>query len=137
MKKAVIVFMALTLIILTTACDKEDHLQTNEAAELKGYWVNPQLIHDSIWSLERAEKLMDNEYGFGLLPKGKFIQRAISGWCATPPVVYADYKGDWSTKDSVVSIKVAYWGGTARYKWKIVSYNNVNLKVFKINETYN
>ncbi|HVO75554.1 MAG TPA: hypothetical protein VMT35_16105, partial [Ignavibacteriaceae bacterium] len=53
-----------------------------------------------------------------------------AGWCGTPPICYANFSGIWEFQgDSVLKIKVAYWGGMTEYNLKIISLDRREFKV--------
>lgn len=115
------------LLLLLVSCKKENNVLEPNAKNLLGYWIHPE-YNDSIVSYERSSQFV-NDYGCAFFPKNEFIERKNSGWCGTPPIAYADYEGDWSLNDSIISIKTTYWGGEMIYKWKIISISNDNLIV--------
>jgi hypothetical protein len=58
------------------------------------------------------------------------VERENSGGCATPPVTYANYRGTWNIiNDTLIQIRVGYWGGTTSYKLDIKSVSPTTLKV--------
>lgn len=125
----------LPLFIALFSCSEEE-LETPEASKaIIGYWVNPQ-YGDTIYTYDRASKLKDGDYGFEIQANGEFLERANSGWCGTPPIAYTDFNGKWSMKDSILNISVAFWGGTARYKWKVLSVDKEKLSVLMIETKY-
>jgi hypothetical protein len=85
----------------------------------------------------KSNKLKENEYGILFKSNGKLTERKNSGWCGTPPISYADFNGYWEEHNSIIEIKVDYWGGLADYQWKIISVDNDILTVYKISEDYN
>lgn len=103
---------------------------------LIGSWISP-VYQDTIVSFTKAPQLKKNEYGISFGNDGKFIERTISGWCATPPVAYIDNNGTWNTLDSKITIKVAYWGGEAAYKWEIKSLTESRLILQILSRNYN
>ena len=112
-----------------------DDVEIDNSDLLIGSWTNQQ-VNDNIFTFQRSAKLNENEYGFTFEVSGRFIERTISGWCATPPVSFGDNHGSWSRSDSVVSITITYWGGLGDYKWKIISVDNSTLKMYKVSQIY-
>jgi len=114
-------FLLALLFTGLVSCDKNDSVSIAEKQLLLGSWVSP-VYQDNLVTYSKSSELKDHEYGFSLGTDGKFIERTISGWCATPPVVYVDNSGNWSLSgiDSVIIVKVTYWGEEAVYKWKII-----------------
>lgn len=68
--------------------------------------------------------------GYQFNADGSLIERKISGWCATPPVSYADYDGNWTIlNDTLIQISSGYWGGTTTYTLDVESVTADSLKV--------
>lgn len=130
--------LLISLFILTTifaACEENTTPNTYLSESIKGHWVNQVLI-DSIYSYERTDSLRNQEYGFSFIADNQFIERKNAGWCGTPPIYYNDFEGTWSKEDSILHMEVAYWGGTAKYTWKLISVDNTSLKIIKIKQEY-
>ena len=125
----------LLLPLLLISCQEDQELLIQNSDELMGSWTN-QVVNDSIMEFTKAGSLKDNEYGFEFKPNQVFIERKNSGWCGTPPISYADFEGTWQRQDSILIITVDYWGGTADYKWEIISVDENNLKIYKVSEEY-
>jgi len=123
--------------ILLISCKKESNNKPLiiNVPNLTGSWINPSNI-DSSMLFEKSSKLKKNEYGFTFNEKGTFLERKNAGWCATPPVSYADFNGSWILKDSIIEINVDYWGGKATYQWKVVLLENNWLKIINRNTKY-
>lgn len=128
-------FLLLPFVAVFLACSEEEIEVPAPAEAIIGYWVSPQYA-DTLYNYSRAAQLKDNDYGFAIQPDGSFIERANAGWCGTPPIAYADYKGTWSYTDSVLDISVGFWGGTVHYKWKLVSVDQNKLSYSKIDVEY-
>jgi len=124
------------LILAFVSCENKNDPSLTGKPELIGSWVSPSYT-DSTVNYSKGSKLVDNQYGITFLAAGKFVERTNSGWCGTPPVTLTDNNGTWSMRDSVISIKVAYWGGEAVYKWKIISVTADKLKVKILSQNYN
>ena len=124
--KKIILLIAIAILF---GCEEDETLVTN--GELIGYWINPIDVENTT-TFERSQSLKENDYCIGFNSGNCFIQRANSGWCGTPPIAYADYEGTWTETDSVINIQVEYWGGIAKYKWKIETLTETTLKVTRI-----
>jgi hypothetical protein len=123
----------ISLVFFNISC-KKDYIQTiNPSGKLIGYWINPIAI-DSLWKYERANALIENDYGFIFTSNNLFIERKNSGWCGTPPISYENFEGTWDWNDSIVDIDVPFWGGIANYRWKIISIDNKSLTIYKLRE---
>lgn len=118
------------IFLLFQSCNENEHI-VPENFDFTGFWVNEQL-DDSVLTYIRADALAENQYCFGFTNDGRFLERKNSGGCATPPIVYADYEGSWSEEDSVISITVPFWGGTAFYKWKVVELEKNRLSLIRV-----
>lgn len=121
--------------LLFISCEKEPELLIQNSNEIMGSWTN-LVVNDTIMEFSKAASLKDNEYGFEFKPGQVFIERKNAGWCGTPPIAYADFEGTWQQQDSILTITVDYWGGTADYKWEIISVDENSLKIFKMSEEY-
>lgn len=121
------------VVFAFTACDKDDEKMDDDSSALIGFWINSEM-NDSMITYKRVDRLKDDDYGFAFNANYKFIERKNSGWCGTPPISYADYGGTWEEADSVVKITVEYWGGTMDYIWEIVSVNDKELTIVRIQE---
>jgi hypothetical protein len=131
-----IIVLLLVSGLIFSACEKAELAMESTLQEpLTGYWVNMQVV-DTLLSFTRADKLVENDYGFAFLPEGKFLERKNSGWCATPPIAYADFQGTWSYTDSVITISTGYWGGTATYHWQLISADDKYLTIQIISDEY-
>jgi hypothetical protein len=131
MKFRLIVFV---FTLTSISCEKNNDL-VKYPDSLIGNWINPR-YSDSIVIFEKSADLKNNEYGLSFKQAGIFVERKNSGWCGTPPISYADYEGTWIKNDSIISITVGYWGGSADYNWKVVSINNGKLKIINVKEDY-
>jgi len=118
------------------ACEKNNENAAATTDHLIGSWFNPQ-YNDSIVTYERSEGLIDNEYSFSFKKDKTFIERKNAGWCGTPPISYADFNGTWGKNDSIIEITVDYWGGIAEYTWKVLSIDELTLRIIRIEEIYN
>ncbi len=125
----------LLFVVVLISCDKANEPKLNNSDELIGYWINPVAV-DTAWKYERANQLKENESGFSFQSGQLFLERKNAGWCGTPPITYADFDGTWAQSDSLIDITVAYWGGVAKYQWKIVSVSNDVLIISKLKEQY-
>lgn len=129
------IIVMLTSIFIFNACKTSTEPIINVSDKLIGVWVNAVAV-DTLWRFERTSALQDTAYGFSFQSDNLFIERKNSGWCGTPPISYENYKGTWTTNDSVISINVGYWGGTADYQWKLISVDDKYLTVCKMKEEY-
>jgi len=133
--KIKLLLLALCGIILF-ACSEvnEIDIQTNEP-DITGFWIN-QNYSDTLITYERASELKEDQYCFSFQSDGIFLERKNAGWCATPPIAYANYEGSWTLNDSIIEVSVEFWGGIADLKWKVNSVNNQKLSITVIEENY-
>lgn len=97
--------------------------------DLYGTWVHAGYV-ESMTILRKAEELDANEYGFIIYPDGRFTERKNAGWCATPPITYANYEGEWTKlSENLLEIIVGYWGGTTSYQMEIISLSSDELRI--------
>lgn len=121
--------LLLTIFLALLSCNREHEEIVIGPDKLIGSWVNQQL-DDTIWTYQRAGKLKEGEYGFTFKSNNIFEERKNAGWCGTPPISYGDFSGHWTSgNDSILHIKVGYWGGTQTYTWRIVSLDDEHLSV--------
>ncbi len=111
--------------ILLFACEGRDNSDF-DSDMLIGVWAyhagNDTLI------CERISKLPDAGFGFQFKANGIFVERTISGWCATPPISYSNFDGNWTSKNSIIEITFKYWGGVKYMEWKVLSVDEKYLK---------
>lgn len=122
-------------VISLISCEESIEEMADKSDLLVGYWVNPTMV-DTCWRYERANGLQDDDYGLSFQPDYSFVERKNTSWCGTPPIVYANYEGTWTRKDSIISVSVDYWGGMANYQWKIISIDDHYLTVYRMKEEY-
>ena len=118
-------------IILLAACESFDEKAEllGENINIVGTWVETG-YEDEFTLLERAEELSADNYGFVLHSDGSFTERKNGGWCATPPIYYENYEGQWvAQSDSLIEVTVGFWGGTMTYKMHIDSISTDALKI--------
>lgn len=122
-------------VIFLVSCKKETSESTTLPLGTIGTWVKPS-YYDDVMILEKASGLDESGYGFTILADANFVERKISGWCATPPVSFENFSGHWTLHNSTMEISVRYWGGMANYSWKLELLDNNKLKVTKLSEKY-
>jgi hypothetical protein len=117
------------------SCQKDESPVMDRSELLIGNWTNPQYA-DTLITYTRAASLTENEPGITFEAGNKMMERKNSGWCGTPPITTADYDGTWTRNDSIVTIAVGYWGGTAGYTWKIITLNEQKLVISIVKAVY-
>lgn len=130
MKK--IYLLLILLIPVSWSCSK-DKLEIDGNNLLIGVW-NYSDYKDNSAVFIRSSEFADNHcYKFN--SNGTLVERKNSGWCGTPPISYADYEGTWSVQnDTIITIKVDYWGGVTTYSLDIESVNENTLEVVTLLE---
>jgi hypothetical protein len=124
---ALILFLVSSLFF---SCTKEQ-IKIDPDNLLIGVWVFSE-YKDDITIFKRDQEFTDNDC-FKFNSDGTLIERKNSGWCGTPPISYANYDGTWSiVNDTLIQVKVGYWGGTTSYKLDIESISPTTLKVITL-----
>ena len=127
MRNIVMILLVISLYACENAEDNIEILGTQ--ADIVGTWVENGYVED-LTVLERADVFDADKYGFTLNPDGTFREHKNAGWCATPPITYENYKGEWQAlSDSIIEITVGFWGGTMSYLMHIVSLDADTLKI--------
>ena len=127
MKIANVFFLLFFSVI--TACEKENIEPIEMPNGLYAIWVENG-YDEEISIFKKSGEFDADKYGFQILDGGKFVERKNSGWCATPPIAYINYEGEWSKlTDSLINIESPYWGGIIIFQLEIISMNEKELKV--------
>ena len=135
MIRRISVLFIIFILIASFSCQKKNDNTNTEWEAIVGVWVNPHYI-DSIISFEKSDELIDNSYGLSILSNHKIVERKNAGSCGTPPIAYADFKGFWVKNNSKLIINVEFWGGKTDLLWEIISVDNTQLTVLRIEEKY-
>ena len=119
------------VVLLLVSCEKDamelDALGSNVG--IVGTWVEDGYSGDTLW-LYRSGELDLEKYGFSINDDGTFLERKNAGFCATPPISYDNFEGNWgAVSDSLLDITVAYWGGMMTYQIRIVSLDAEELAI--------
>lgn len=116
------------LFLILTSCAKD---LTDPDNLITGIW-NYSGSENEVMVFTRNDKFTDNHcYRFS--GDGSMLERKNSGFCGTPPIVYADYEGTWSKlTDSLIKVDVGFWGGQTNYQLEIVDVSESTLKVIPI-----
>lgn len=109
-----------SLIAVSSGC-KEDNSVDHEYI-LEGYWVDPEYSGDEIIFM-RSNSFISDGYGIYFKENRSLVERKNAGWCATPPVSYADFEGTWKQNGNRLLLHLSYWGGWMNVEWQIVSLN--------------
>jgi len=123
--------IAIILAILLASCSQPTDSDANDhkPGNLYGTWVFAR-YEENDTVLRKSAELDDDKYGLIIRRKGKLTERKNSGPCGTPPIIYANYEGEWKRlSDSLLEIAVGYWGGIISYRMEIVSLSHDELKI--------
>jgi hypothetical protein len=125
MKRNFVIFIFISALI--SSCTK-DEIKIDPNNPLIGVW-NYSSQEENAVVFARSEAFTNNLcYRFNA--DGTFIERNISGWCATPPVSYTDYLGSWTMlNDTLISVNVIYYDGKRTYKLDIEAVRTKTLKL--------
>lgn len=126
MKSLLKVFLFL-FIMVNIGCDNNSESVMIDASDsLIGYWINPD-YSDSGMRLERSNRFKNNAYGVAFLTENISLERS-SGWCGTPPLIFADFQGKWKKSDSIITITIDNgMGGVMDNHWKIKTLDEKHL----------
>jgi hypothetical protein len=113
---------------LGNACEKTQSPGPTDPM-LVGTWVSPSYQGDTV-ILKRATVFRKDDYGICFKEDGSLVERKNEGWCGTPPITYANFDGTWTMhNDTLIHIRVAYWGGTTSYDLSMVGIDESKLRV--------
>jgi hypothetical protein len=125
MKKSYMIFIFLGALIFS--CTK-DEIKIDPNNPLIGIW-NYSSQETNTLVFTRSQEFSDN-YCYRFNVDGTLIERNISGWCATPPVSYTNYQGNWTMQnDTLINVNVTYYDGKRNYKLAIEEVNANSLKL--------
>lgn len=125
MKNLILILLVPGFLLLSCTKDK---IKINPNHPPIGLWTYSD-NQGEVQIFLRTLEFSDN-HGYKFNTDGTLIEREISGWCATPPVSYANYAGTWTqVSNSIIEINVKYWGGTDIYRLEIVALTSDSLKV--------
>lgn len=116
------------IAIAFTACKKDEQPVEPTNQSLVGSWLMAE-SQDTLLHFVKTDNLAENQYGITFMSNNSLIERKNNSFCGTPPITTADYNGTWSYTDSLITISVGYWGGTAQYSWKILSQTSNHLTI--------
>jgi hypothetical protein len=130
------IFFGLITLAALFSCGKETIELDSKSSSIVGKWENQTYSNDTITFTKAPEK-KEYEYLLEFKSDGSLLERKNAGWCGTPPIAYADYDGSWEMKDSIIRVSVGYWGGQAKYEWKLISVSQNQLKMAIIKTEFN
>ena len=118
----------LILIPFFSACNFLANPENHDST-LLGTWVEKTRVDDHVVVFKRADKFAQDAPGLAFKTNGDLVQRQNAGWCGTPPIAYTNYKGKWEhIEDNKIEVESKYWGGTLKFRMKIVSVDQFTLR---------
>jgi len=124
-------FCALILILFLVSCEKErvDIKLTSGDELFIGYWKDYDHT-DSSRVLKRTASLAGDRYAFAILSDGTFLENKNAGPCATPPIYYSVFEGNWQEKqDDTLLINTQFLGGETQIQMVILNVSEYSLEV--------
>jgi len=118
----------LTICLFLFSCMEQEPLNLESGEFPLGTWTNIQ-YEETGFTMDRSSKIPANTYGYVFQKNGKLIHRANSGFCGTPPIITADFKGTWKVKGDLVELEVDFWGGKYRQEWKVNQLSGKTVRV--------
>jgi hypothetical protein len=112
------------LITLFFSCENNEQI-INADNLLLGAWIEPEYDSGTI-TYKRGNSLPDNNPGILFSENGDFIERS-SGWCGTPPLIYADYNGSFEIDETLIKISTTFYPNS--YQWRVISLTEDELVV--------
>jgi hypothetical protein len=115
MKKIILLVFLLSFIV--SSCSKND-IKIDKDNLLIGTWI---FSHSSATgSVYSRAKDFTQTYGYRFNLDGTLTERNLSGFCATPPVSYSDYTGNWTIlQDNLIQVIRTNYDGPKSYKLEI------------------
>lgn len=92
---------------------------------LVGNWSNATYEEGKI-IFERVTSIPDDTYGVSFNLEGVFTE-ITSGWCATPPLVFAEVTGNYEMESNLIHITVNSY--PTSFSWQIISLTATELIV--------
>jgi hypothetical protein len=129
------IFFGLIALAMFFSCSKEAIEFDTKSSSIVGKWENQTYKNDTIIFTKAPEK-KEYEYLLEFKSDGSLLERKNAGWCGTPPIAWENYDGSWEMNDSIIKVSVGYWGGQAKYQWKLISVSQNQLKILNIKTEY-
>jgi hypothetical protein len=129
MKKVILLISLFSFIM--GSCSKND-IKIDKDNLLIGTWIySHSTIDASVYA--RAQDFIQT-IGFRFNLDGTLTERNLAGFCATPPVSYSDYSGNWTIlKENLIQVNRTNYDGSKSYKLEIQSVTTDSLNVIQIN----
>ena len=131
----VLSLLSLFLISISfLSCERNPLYIDGVAGKLVGHWID-QDYSETLYTLKRASHIPKDTYGWTFNKDGTLTQRGNSGFCGTPPIVYSDYEGVWSERDSIIEIEYEFWGGLISLEWHIIEISESTFTFYQTDNT--
>ena len=115
MKNTAIIILIFFIAIIS--CSK-DEFTIDQDNLIIGTWTYSG-NQDDILIFNRNNEFINNQC-FRFESDGTLTERANSGFCGTPPISYADYRGNWvPVNDTLILVRVDSWNGLTEFKLDI------------------
>lgn len=125
--KKIVFALAIMFCFVNMKCEPNDEGLKDDDNLLIGHWAEPEYTNENV-SFNRVNKLPEQSYGISFKAKNDFVERS-SGWCGTPPLSFADYKGKWQLTEDVIAITQDHFPN--HYAWRIVELTENKLVLTK------
>lgn len=131
MKQLRFVFLISTITVLVLGLlGCESPITTTEDVVLQGSWNEIAWEDDAVQVLMRSQRLDGDKFGITFNGDGSFVECAIGGRCATPPVSYYFGDGRWaSNRDDTIGVDVSFWNGMKHYTIKVIEITDRELRI--------
>jgi hypothetical protein len=116
--------LSVFLLLLFFSCENNEPI-INADNLLLGAWTEPSYDSETT-TYKRGNSLPDDNAGISFSENGDFIERS-SGWCGTPPLIYADYNGRFEIDETLIKITTSSYPNS--YQWRIISLTENELVV--------
>lgn len=120
--KTGIIFIGIAFLV---SCSDSSELEIDTNNLLIGNWTQPTYTNETI-TFERSNTIQNDNYGVSFKQAGLFVERS-SGWCGTPPLVFANYEGTWQLHGTLISVMNQNFPGD--FNWRIISLTENQLTV--------
>ncbi|CAL2102269.1 conserved protein of unknown function [Tenacibaculum sp. 190130A14a] len=126
MNKATYILKAvLVLTICFISCEKNNEVDIDQTNLLIGSWSDAVYDNETI-VFKRVKELPQEDYGVSFKNTGLFIERS-SGFCGTPPLVFFNSEGKWTSANETIYVEVESFVG--KFNWKILKLTQKELIV--------
>jgi len=117
------------ILLIAISCSKDsEQIENKSDHSVIGTWIHSSFNED-IRVLYRNNEFIDN-YGVKFIENYELIEKRNSGFCGTPPISYAEFKGKWNEiSEQIIEINIDFWEENLTYQIEIVSLTADTLKI--------